>query len=202
MIWWNNYAPNLQKFFAEYPQVRKALTMEDGHLYSLGYFNICDGLTVYTRQFLNMDWMNRLNLQVPTTIDEFTDVLRAFRDNDANGDGDPTNEIPLAGGNIENLLSTFYGSFGLQNRGPSQELGGRGRDHRLPALLAHQRRLQELMKTARLWYEEKLLDNEIFTTDSARTVANGTANLEGVWCAVNLTNVGGQAEKYAVCPRP
>ena len=39
----DNYAPNLQKFFAEYPQVRKALTMEDGHLYSLGYFNICDG---------------------------------------------------------------------------------------------------------------------------------------------------------------
>ena len=69
-------------------------------LYSLGYFNICDGLTVYTRQFLNMDWMNRLNLQVPTTIDEFTDVLRAFRDNDANGDGDPTNEIPLAGGKM------------------------------------------------------------------------------------------------------
>ena len=59
---------------------------------------------------------------------------------------------------------------------------------------------KKLMKTARLWYEEKLLDNEIFTTDSARTVANGTANLEGVWCAVNLTNVGGQAEKYAGLP--
>ena len=196
----DNYAPNLQKFFAEYPQVRKALTMEDGHLYSLGYFNICDGLTVYTRQFLNMDWMNRLNLQVPTTIDEFTDVLRAFRDNDANGDGDPTNEIPLAGGNIENLLSTFYGSFGLQNRGPSQDWVDVDETTGSLRFWPTSEGYKKLMKTARLWYEEKLLDNEIFTTDSARTVANGTANLEGVWCAVNLTNVGGQAEKYAGLP--
>ena len=33
---------------------------------------------------------------MPTTTDEFAEVLRAFKDNDANGNGNPNDEIPLA----------------------------------------------------------------------------------------------------------
>ena len=41
-------------------------------------------------------WLHNLGLDLPTTTDEFADVLRAFRDNDANGNGNPNDEIPLA----------------------------------------------------------------------------------------------------------
>lgn len=37
---------------------------------------------------IRMDWVEKLKLEVPETIDEFKDVLRAFRDKDANGNGE------------------------------------------------------------------------------------------------------------------
>ena len=46
-------------------------------------------------QYINKDWLDQLNLEVPTTVDELYDVLCAFRDNDMNGNGDKTDEIPM-----------------------------------------------------------------------------------------------------------
>lgn len=46
-------------------------------------------------QFINKEWLDQLNLEVPTTVDELYDVLCAFRDNDMNGNGDKTDEIPI-----------------------------------------------------------------------------------------------------------
>ena len=46
--------------------------------------------------FIREDWLEKLGLPMPTTKAELIDVLRAFRDNDMDGDGDPSNEIPWA----------------------------------------------------------------------------------------------------------
>lgn len=48
--------------------------------------------------WINQTWLDNLGLEMPTNKDELRDVLRAFRDKDANGNGDPTDEIPLFGG--------------------------------------------------------------------------------------------------------
>lgn len=46
-------------------------------------------------QFINKAWLDQLGLDVPTTTEELYEVLCAFRDNDMNGNGDTTDEIPL-----------------------------------------------------------------------------------------------------------
>ncbi len=46
--------------------------------------------------FIREDWLEKLNMEIPTTKEELLTVLRAFRDNDMNGNGDPTDEIPWA----------------------------------------------------------------------------------------------------------
>ena len=46
-------------------------------------------------QFINKAWLDQLGLEVPTTTEELYEVLCAFRDNDMNGNGDTTDEIPL-----------------------------------------------------------------------------------------------------------
>lgn len=46
--------------------------------------------------FIREDWLDKLGMETPTTKEELINVLRAFRDNDINGDGDPSNEIPWA----------------------------------------------------------------------------------------------------------
>lgn len=72
------------------------LTYPDGHIYGLmgnylaAYNNSVDGT-----MWVNKVWLDNLGLQVPTTLEEFEAVLTAFRDEDADGDGDPANEIPM-----------------------------------------------------------------------------------------------------------
>jgi len=69
---------------------------QTGQVY--GSPNISDNLTdaVFVETCVNMEWLNKLGLQKPTTIDELYDVLVAFRDRDPNGNG-KKDEIPMMG---------------------------------------------------------------------------------------------------------
>ena len=51
--------------------------------------------TTYGIQYINTKWLERVGKEMPTTMEEFHDVLVAFRDMDANGNGDATDEIPF-----------------------------------------------------------------------------------------------------------
>ncbi len=51
---------------------------------------------VHNEVLINAEWLEKLNLKMPTTIDELYDVLVAFRDKDPNGNG-KQDEIPLMG---------------------------------------------------------------------------------------------------------
>lgn len=68
--------------------------------YDGGLYTICARRVVLAQQgmFIREDWLEKLGLEMPTTKEEFLNVLRAFRDNDMDGDGDPSNEIPYAMG--------------------------------------------------------------------------------------------------------
>ena len=46
--------------------------------------------------YIRQDWLDHLGLEMPKTVDELYDVLVAFKEQDANGNGDPGDEIPLA----------------------------------------------------------------------------------------------------------
>lgn len=47
--------------------------------------------------YINSQWLKNVGKTAPTTKEELVEVLRAFRDQDANGNGDPTDEIPMIG---------------------------------------------------------------------------------------------------------
>ena len=90
------YCPNIYATYeAEVDGWRTFLTYPDGHMYGLianyraAYNNSIDG-TMWIRK----DWLDNLSLAVPTTLSELEQVLIAFRDQDADGDGDVANEIP------------------------------------------------------------------------------------------------------------
>lgn len=71
---------------------------------------------------IRQDWLDNLNLQVPTTIDELTEVLRAFTedDPDQNGLNDTYGLSTYGMHNIYSMsyLSTIFGAFGAT---PGQE---------------------------------------------------------------------------------
>jgi len=63
-----------------------------------GFPNVMDNPTdvVYVEACINTEWLQKLNLQKPTTIDELYNVLVAFRDRDPNGNG-KKDEVPMMG---------------------------------------------------------------------------------------------------------
>ena len=54
-------------------------------------------MTASNKMWINKAWLDRVGMEVPQTTEEFKEVLRAFKEQDANGNGDPNDEIPLSG---------------------------------------------------------------------------------------------------------
>jgi len=70
------------------------------------------------QMWIRADWLENLGLGVPSTIDEFTDVMRAFSHNDPTGTGQETFAKGIRSGNFAlsdwGSLITFFEMFGVQ----------------------------------------------------------------------------------------
>ncbi len=87
----------INEVFEGSPQVRPLITSPDGEIYGLPQVNECYHCFYAQRAWINQDWLDNVGMSVPQTTDEFIEVLTAFKEQDANGNGDPNDEIPLAG---------------------------------------------------------------------------------------------------------
>ena len=126
------YMPNLKGAFEKNPGYEDMMKMLDGNIYSLPTINQCYHCTVATKLWINHDWLQKLNLEVPTTTEEFYNVMLAFRDRDPNGNG-IQDEIPLAGSYIDGWNSmadyflmnsfTFYDCFLMADLADKYSMG-------------------------------------------------------------------------------
>lgn len=94
----DQYCPNIKQRLEENPSWKKDMTSSDGNIYGIpsvdsggvGHVNCA------TKYWINQEWLNNLGLAMPTTTEEFKNVLMAFKNNDPNGNG-IADEIPLSG---------------------------------------------------------------------------------------------------------
>ncbi len=88
------YAPNIYKEFSK-PEVVAFNQSPDGKVITIP--GRSKTVEIYDHWMnINKTWLDNLGLEIPTTTNELLEVLRAFRDNDADQDGDTDNEIPFA----------------------------------------------------------------------------------------------------------
>lgn len=106
------YAPNLSKIYEENPHIKQAVTASDGHMYTIPAIDLSATGSMGFKQWINKAWLDKLGKEIPTNIEEFKDVLIAFRDGDPNGNG-IADEIPL-GIREPDSVYPLAGSFGLQ----------------------------------------------------------------------------------------
>lgn len=71
------------------------------------YIPEANNMTKY-RAWINTTWLDNLSLEMPTTTDELYEVLKAFKEQDANGNGDPNDEIPMLGSTSWSADPTVY----------------------------------------------------------------------------------------------
>ena len=93
----NDYMPNLKKILDDHPTYRMEITAPNGHTYGFPYIEEMYGLVLTGGPMLiNKTWLDELGLEVPETVDDWVECLRAFKDGgDLNGNGQ-ADEIPMA----------------------------------------------------------------------------------------------------------
>lgn len=165
------YAPNIQKVL-DMEGVRETMTAPDGHIYSIPY--VIEAPLVDYQILVNTDWLKNVGMDMPSTTEEFAAVLQAFKDQDANGNGDPNDEIPLGFDPNNKNINYMMGWFGAS----CDEFGMTMQDGELK-FVANTDEFKEGVKYLNNLYSNGLIDNEAFTQDKSMWKAKGSNDLYG-----------------------
>ena len=153
----------------------------DGNIYCLSRWTpeFWD-MTPY-RIYMNMKWLENLNLDVPTNSDELKDVLVAFANDDPNGNG-VKDEIPVftqytdGGGYGCNIILALINMF--QYTGTTMSGFTLSDDGKTVIAPQATEGWQEAMKYLNSLYKEGALIDNSFVYDS--TAYKGTLNYQGI----------------------
>jgi putative aldouronate transport system substrate-binding protein len=155
-------APDIQKLFRENPALKAAVTAPNGKIYS-----ICDApmfvnsMVSLNSLFIRQDWLDKLGLRVPATIDEWYTVLKAFKDRDPNGNGQ-RDEIPLGSMNILRDSMALGSAFGLPVGDTEWWYDKSGKVFYVYTAPQY----REYLRIMNQWYKEGLLDPELTRQES------------------------------------
>lgn len=94
--------------------------MVDGKLYAISK----SPQIPYNTYFVRKDWLEKLNLKVPTTIEELREVAVAFTNDDPDGNG-KKDTFGLTGGKLNGAFAPVFGAFGVGSPGQFYEKDGK-----------------------------------------------------------------------------
>ena len=195
----DEYMPNFKKVMESDPTMKALATSADGHIYGLPSKKPCRPI-VGNQLFINQKWLDNLGLQMPTTYDEFVDVLKAFKEQDANGNGDPNDEIPYGTGNADATMY-FCLPFGVRPGGENtyNMTVKDGKAVFIPTSEEYKAGIAAMHEC----YAEGLIDPEIFTQDTSMRDAKLMNETPIVGCAAGWTadaTFGTNAGEYVALP--
>ncbi|MBW3093531.1 extracellular solute-binding protein [Bifidobacterium sp. 82T10] len=106
--------PNVKAYLEQIPTARKLTENENGNLYVLKSYG-GKGFAVSAQYLMiNKTWLDKLELDMPTTWDEYMNVLEAFKTRDPNGNG-KADEIPLSPKKLDTTSFGWANPFLLLN---------------------------------------------------------------------------------------
>lgn len=158
-------SPNLQKLYEEHPDYAKASQTETGKAYVYPFVIGDDILQTYMGPMVRQDLLEKYNLEVPETIEDWDNMLTTFKENgikspltlrmDTVKFGDMSPFIGAMG-----VAGTFYVEDGVVKFGPYTE------------------EYREFLTLMADWYSRGLLDPNFTDTDTKRltsVIATGEA---------------------------
>jgi putative aldouronate transport system substrate-binding protein len=177
------YAPHLWERIPEsiWDIVRSADPLNEGGIYYIPYVQSY----AFYGPVIRKDWLDRVGLKVPKTQDEYVRVLKAFRDQDANGNGDPHDEIPVSGREFGRWMDDLFGMYGVAmwEGFPMWDLY----DGKL-TYSAVTPNMKAALAFIRELYAEKLLDPNTFLNLTSDWLANIHSDKVGTWFHINTTS--------------
>jgi len=152
------YAPNFVQLMEEFPEIRRDASTDEGWFYAMMFLKTAKEDRAVGQFHIRQDWLDKLGLKRPTTMDEWYTVLKAFKERDPNGNG-KADEIPfisITQGGIHGverfsyawgIPTNFYIDNGTMKYGPAQA------DYKT------------FLLTMAKWYKEGLIDPDFLVAD-------------------------------------
>ncbi|MEG0766455.1 MAG: hypothetical protein RR482_01950 [Clostridia bacterium] len=150
--------------------VQAQMPWTDGNYYGVPYLHaaVMESGTMLIRK----DWLDKLQLAIPTTLDELHTVLTAFTLQDPDGNG--ANDTYGINGNGRYHFNYVFGAYGIMPKTYAMDAEGK------VYYTSTSETYREAIKTLAGWYKEGLIDPETFTDDRTKQREKWAAGKFGV----------------------
>ena len=163
----DQYAPNLSGYLQQNPEIDKMVKTREGSYYVFPFIRGDESLTVQFGPVVRRDWLEQLALSVPETIDDWTNMLRQFRQLGAS--------VPLAIEGESYLKSITIGAFGI-----GADFYRENEKVYYGPVMPQYKEYLSLMKA---WYEEGLLDPYFTSSTMGKMEYNIVHGISGACAA-------------------
>lgn len=167
------YMPNYKKILESKPSIRKEVSTDDGKFYFFSALNPLETESDKLRSantgfVMRKDWLENVNLEVPKNIEEWYQVLTAFKNLDPNKNGQ-ADEIPFDGTGLE-MFAPAFGFRRTYYLDPETKKVKYG-----PIEPVY----KEYLETLHKWYMEGLITDNSLTPNGKVTDTHITSDLAG-----------------------
>ena len=162
---------NIAMAVEQYPSMLIGSTAPDGNIYSLGSIGPSEAMNVAQRFWINTRFLEALNMDIPTTTDEYYNYLVAVKTQDPNGNG-KADEIPLTAAmgagypwnsNIDGFLMNPFIYSDTINGAPATKRREHLDANGVIVYEAVQEGYKEGLQYLHKFYAEGLMGSDIFT---------------------------------------
>ncbi|MEA4889862.1 MAG: extracellular solute-binding protein [Clostridiaceae bacterium] len=161
------YGVNIKKMFDYDSTVKSNLTIPSGKIVSMPTYSKTYHMTACNKLWVDRNWLTAVGKEVPKTIDEFYDMLVAFKNEDPNGNK-TADEIPLTSVGVDSwnsaigyIMSAFITTDNTAGRYFVQPYKGK------VDVVFNKAEWRQGLTFLNKLYTEGLLDAECFTQDAA-----------------------------------
>lgn len=168
----DQYAPNLKKILDENPDYIRDIRASDGNIYFMPFIGAVKTFKVW---MLRGDWLDKLGLEVPVTLDNWYNVLKAFKEQDPNGNGE-ADEIPYTTRNTQAGVLAFMEAFGISGFEANEQFFIE--DGQVKYAYTDPR-CKEALEFINKLYSEGLIDSEYATNDTNVWLSRLTNEVSG-----------------------
>lgn len=168
------YMPNLRAICEKSPGVLSIIQDSEGHIWSTGFARSPDELRSGETMFLNYDWLETCGMEVPTTLEEFYDMLVAFK-------GLDQDNYPFCGSSSAHnpcyYVLNAFGYVGANSSGTNIAL----RNGKVVLPVADREAYGAYLAFMNRLYEEGLMHPDFFTLDNTTVEAMFKEGRFGMW---------------------
>ncbi|TDG00949.1 extracellular solute-binding protein [Paenibacillus piri] len=178
----DKFAPNLKKYLKEHPEIDKMVKTDNGSYYAFPFIRGDDSLMVYQGPIVRQDWLDELGLPLPQTIDDWTAMLKAFKEKKGAS-------APFTASSKPRVFNEFNSGHFMGAYGVTRDFY---LDNGTIKFGPAEKGYKDWLALFRGWYEQGLIDKNIATVDAKAFDANMSSGASGA----TVANTGGGIGKW------